>query len=506
MLLPWLIALPFFGGIFCWYSEQFGEKKPRWIALMVIGFMLILSILLWVRSGDGLFQTPGHSQWQSEFSTQWIPRFGIDFHLALDGLSLIMIILTSIVGMMATLCSWNEIKKSHGFFHFNLLWILSGVIGVFLSIDLFLFLMFWEMILVPMYLIIIIWGHKDTVSKIGVTSGTKFLIYTQLSGLLMLISILGLVVTHYHAIGEWTFNYEHLLNTPMLSRVEKLLMIGFFIAFSIKMPIVPLHGWLPDTHSQTPTGGSVDLVGILLKTSAYGLLRFVLPLFPRASSEFAPIAMSLGVVSIFYGAFLAFSQNDMKRWLAYSSISHTGFLLIAIYANSFLSYQGAVIQMIAHSLSASALFILCGQIYERLHTRDMREMGGLWSRIKWLPGFSLFFVMANIGIPGTGNFIGEFMILVGSFHCAPMFSIIATFSLVFTAVYSLFMMKRIYYGEVKSQTPLSGMSSREYLMILTLVVLSLCLGIYPQPILNISYSGIMNIHNWLTSSISVIRL
>ncbi|VFP87251.1 NADH-quinone oxidoreductase subunit M [Candidatus Erwinia haradaeae] len=506
MLLPWLIALPFIGGVFCWYSERLGKSFPRWIALIVMGLMLILSLLLCSHISEVMLQTRGYPQWQLQFFVPWIPRFGINFHLALDGLSLIMIVLTSFIGILAILCSWNEINKSHGFFHFNLLWILSGVIGVFLSIDLFLFLLFWEIMLVPMYLLIVIWGHEDSVSKIGVKVGTKFLIYSQLSGLFMLISISGLALVHYHATGELTFDYEYLLNTPMLPGIEKLLMIGFFIAFAVKMPVVPFHGWLPDTHAQSPTCGSVDLAGILLKTAAYGLLRFVLPLFPHASSEFAPIAMSLGVISIFYGAFVAFSQYDIKRLIAYISISHTGFLLIAIYSDSYISYQGAVIQMVAHSLSVAALFILCGQIYERLNTRDMRNMGGLWSRIKWLPGFSLFFIMANLGIPGTGNFIGEFMILVGSFYHSPIFSVIAALSLIFASVYSLFMMQRIYYGVANSLISLSDMSPREYLMILALVILSLCLGIYPQPILDMSDASIINIHNWLTTAISIIRL
>ena len=209
--------------------------------------------------------------------------------------------------------------------------------------------------------------------------------------------------------------------------VEYLLMLGFFIAFAVKMPVVPLHGWLPDAHSQAPTAGSVDLAGILLKTAAYGLLRFALPLFPNASAEFAPIAMWLGVIGIFYGAWMAFAQTDIKRLIAYTSVSHMGFVLIAIYTGSQLAYQGAVIQMIAHGLSAAGLFILCGQLYERLHTRDMRQMGGLWSKIKWLPAMSMFFAVATLGMPGTGNFVGEFMILFGSYKVVPVITVISTF-------------------------------------------------------------------------------
>ena len=505
MLLPWLIIIPFVGGLICWLTERLGAKVPRWIALITMGLTLALSLQLWLQGGYSLTQAAGIPQWQSSFSVLWIPRFGISFHLAIDGLSLLMVVLTGLLGLMAVLCSWNEISKYQGFFHLNLMWILGGVIGVFLSIDLFLFFFFWEMMLVPMYFLIALWGHKASDGKTRISAATKFFIYTQASGLVMLIAILGLVFVHYNATGVWTFNYEQLLQTPMSSGVEYLLMLGFFIAFAVKMPVVPLHGWLPDAHSQAPTAGSVDLAGILLKTAAYGLLRFSLPLFPNASAEFAPIAMWLGIIGIFYGAWMAFSQTDIKRLIAYTSISHMGFVLIAIYTGSQLALQGAVIQMIAHGLSAAALFILCGQLYERLHTRDMRQMGGLWSRIKWIPGLSLFFAVANLGMPGTGNFVGEFMILTGSFQVVPMIIIIATFGLVFASVYSLVMMQRAYYGEAKSKDPLPGMSPREFMTIGVLVVLLVLLGVYPQPILDTSHAAMSNIQQWFTASISTTR-
>lgn len=395
MLLPWLILIPFIGGFLCWQTERFGVKVPRWIALITMGLTLVLGLQLWMQGGYSLTQSAGIPQWQSEFVLPWIPRFGISIHLAIDGLSLLMVVLTGLLGVLAVLCSWREIEKYQGFFHLNLMWILGGVIGVFLAIDMFLFFFFWEMMLVPMYFLIALWGHKASDGKTRITAATKFFIYTQASGLVMLIAILALAFVHFNATGVWTFNYEDLLKTPMSHGVEYLLMLGFFIAFAVKMPVVPLHGWLPDAHSQAPTAGSVDLAGILLKTAAYGLLRFALPLFPNASAEFAPIAMWLGVIGIFYGAWMAFAQTDIKRLIAYTSVSHMGFVLIAIYTGSQLAYQGAVIQMIAHGLSAAGLFILCGQLYERLHTRDMRQMGGLWSKIKWLPAMSMFFAVAT---------------------------------------------------------------------------------------------------------------
>ncbi|MGK3116661.1 NADH-quinone oxidoreductase subunit M [Candidatus Pantoea formicae] len=505
MLLPWLIIIPFVGGLLCWLAERLGAKVPRWIAMITMGLTLALGLQLWLQGGYSLTQAAGIPQWQSTFSVPWIPRFGINFHLAIDGLSLLMVVLTGLLGFMAVLCSWNEIEKYQGFFHLNLMWILGGVIGVFLSIDMFLFFFFWEMMLVPMYFLIALWGHKASDGKTRISAATKFFIYTQASGLVMLIAILALVFVHYNATGVWTFSYEELLKTPMSHTVEYLLMLGFFIAFAVKMPVVPLHGWLPDAHSQAPTAGSVDLAGILLKTAAYGLLRFSLPLFPNASAEFAPIAMWLGIIGIFYGAWMAFSQTDIKRLIAYTSVSHMGFVLIAIYTGSQLAFQGAVIQMIAHGLSAAALFILCGQLYERLHTRDLRQMGGLWGRIKWIPGLSLFFAVANLGMPGTGNFVGEFMILTGSFQVVPVIIVIATFGLVFASVYSLIMMQRAYYGEAKSKDPLPGMSPREFMTIGVLVVLLVLLGIYPQPILDTSHAAMSNIQQWFTASISTTR-
>ncbi|VTN18842.1 NADH-ubiquinone oxidoreductase subunit M [Klebsiella pneumoniae] len=508
MLLPWLILIPFIGGFLCWQTERFGVKVPRWIALITMGLTLVLGLQLWMQGGYSLTQSAGIPQWQSEFVLPWIPRFGISIHLAIDGLSLLMVVLTGLLGVLAVLCSWREIEKYQGFFHLNLMWILGGVIGVFLAIDMFLFFFFWEMMLVPMYFLIALWGHKASDGKTRITAATKFFIYTQASGLVMLIAILALAFVHFNATGVWTFNYEDLLKTPMSHGVEYLLMLGFFIAFAVKMPVVPLHGWLPDAHSQAPTAGSVDLAGILLKTAAYGLLRFALPLFPNASAEFAPIAMWLGVIGIFYGAWMAFAQTDIKRLIAYTSVSHMGFVLIAIYTGSQLAYQGAVIQMIAHGLSAAGLFILCGQLYERLHTRDMRQMGGLWSKIKWLPAMSMFFAVATLGMPGTGNFVGEFMILFGSYKVVPTITVISTFGLVFASVYSLSMLHRAYFGKAKSEVAakeLPGMSLRELSIILLLVVLLVLLGFFPQPILDTSHAAMSNIQQWFVNSVFTTR-
>ena len=501
MILPWLILIPFIGGLLCWQGERFGHVLPRWIALITMGLLLGLGLWLWVSGDFTLAPAPGgEPRWAHEFVIDWIPRLGITIHLAMDGLSVLMVVLTGLLGVLSVLCSWNEIQNRVGFFHLNLMWILGGVVGVFLAVDLFLFFFFWEMMLVPMYFLIALWGHSGSKGKTRIYAATKFFIFTQASGLVMLVAILGLVLVHYNATGVLTFNYADLLKTPLTPTAEYLLMLGFFIAFAVKFPVVPFHSWLPDAHAQAPTAGSVDLAGILLKTAAYGLMRFALPLFPNASAEFAPIAHWLGVFAIVYGALLSFAQTDIKRLVAFSSVSHMGFVLIAIYSGSQIALQGAVVQMMAHGLSAAALFILCGQLYERLHTRDMRQMGGIWSRMPYLPAISLFFAAAALGLPGTGNFVGEFLILLGSFEKAMWVTIIAATGLVFGSVYSLIMIHRAHFGAAKSDAPLQGLKPRELIMVLGLAALLILLGVYPQPVLDTSAASMHGVHQWLDAA------
>ncbi len=388
MILFWLILIPFLGGMLCWHSERWGEQAPRWIALATMLFVLAVSVVLWA-GGDFSAYGTGERPWLLEWRVPWIPRFGIEIHLALDGLSLILIALTGFLGALAVLCSWKEIVERVGFFHLNLLFVLGGVVGVFLALDLLLFFLFWEVMLVPMYFLIALWGHSGSPGQTRIRAATRFFIYTQASGLLMLVAILALVFVHYTSSGEITFSYDALLNADVPDNLSFWIMLGFFIAFAVKLPVVPFHGWLPDAHAQAPTAGSVDLAGILLKTAAYGMLRFAIPLFPEQSQAFAPVAMALGVVGIIYGAVLACGQQDIKRLIAYASISHMGFVLIAVYSGSELAIQGAIVLMVAHAFSSAALFILSGQLFERIHTRDMRRMGGLWGRIPVLPGVTL---------------------------------------------------------------------------------------------------------------------
>lgn len=491
-MLTWLILIPFIGGFLSWLAEYFGSRAPRWIALGTMFVLFVLTLYLWLTHDYSLANLKaGNSVWADEFQIDWIPRFGISFHLALDGLSLLMLLLTAFLGMLAVVCSWSEVQRKIGFFHLNLLWIIGAVVGVFLAMDMFLFFFFWEMMLIPMYFLISLWGHKSDEGKGRVEAATKFFIYTQASGLLLLLAIVGLVYEHYLQTKVLTFDYQTLLNTTMSSGTEFILMLGFFIAFAVKFPVVPFHSWLPDAHSQAPTAGSVDLAGILLKTAAYGMLRFAIPLFPNASETIAPVAMWLGVVGVIYGAFVAYGQDDIKRLIAYTSISHMGFVLIGIYSFNELAMQGVVVQMLAHGISAAGLFIMSGQLYERLKTRDLRKMGGLSSRMAGLPPIAMFFTAASLGLPGLGNFVGELLILLGTYKVNQPVVWFATSGLVLSAVYSLIMLQRAFHGAAPSSEPVAGLNARELAMMLSLMFLLVWLGFYPQPVLDTS-AAVMN--------------
>ncbi|HET7062268.1 MAG TPA: NADH-quinone oxidoreductase subunit M, partial [Nitrosospira sp.] len=339
MILAVLIFVLTAGGLLAGVAERGKAGSARWIALITAAIELVLAVQLWLQHSEKITLEGG--SWLAEFVAEWIPRFGISFHLAMDGMSLVLIVLTAFLGIVAVLCSWTEIQERAGFFYFNLLWTLAGAVGVFLALDLFLFFFFWELMLVPMYFLIAIWGHE----RRGYAS-IKFFIFTQGSGLLMLLAILALVFIHYRSSGNLTFDYFPLLNVVMSDSASFWIMLGFFIAFAVKLPVVPFHTWLPDAHTEAPTGGSVVLAGVLLKTGAYGLLRFVVPLFPESALQFAPVAMGLGAAGVLYGALLAFAQTDFKRLVAYTSISHLGFVVLGVFAWNAWSVGGAVMQMV----------------------------------------------------------------------------------------------------------------------------------------------------------------
>src|SRR5258706_254611 len=473
MILPLFIIILMVGGILAWIVARVNILYSRWISLIALVADFILSIALWM-------QNPFDSSdsWIERFSVPWMPSFGVNFSLALDGLSLLMLLLTFFLGIFSILISWNEIKERVGFFHFNLLWVLAGITGVFLTMDLFLFYFFCEVMLIPMYFLIGIWGHENRRY-----AAYKFFIFTQASGLLMLLAILGLYFIHGNQSGVYTYDYFQLLGTTFSVGVERWLMLGFLAAFIVKLPVVPFHTWLPDAHSQAPTAGSLILAGLLLKTGAYGLIRFVIPLFPAAAVEFAPWAMLLGVIGILYGALLAFAQTDLKRLVAYTSVSHMGFVILGVFAFNELAMQGVVMQMITHGISTGALFILAGVIYERIHTRDITTMGGFWTKAPFMGTIGLVFVLASLGLPGLGNFVAEFLTLIGTWQSNQLYTIIATIGIVAATAYSLRVMQKVFLGNETSKS-IPDLSIREKFILVPLVVAIIGLGLFPQPVMN----------------------
>ncbi|MBV9763777.1 MAG: NADH-quinone oxidoreductase subunit M [Acidobacteriaceae bacterium] len=484
MILLWLILIPLIGGIFSLLVPAKRAQLSRWISIVAIALDLILAATLWTSNSP--------SRWLYEFDQDWIPQFGIRFHLALDGFSLALLLLTFFLGLMSILASWSEIEERVGFFHFNLLWVLAGITGVFLAVDLFLFYLFWELMLVPMYFLIGIWGHGRKIY-----AAIKFFLFTQLSGLLMLAAIITLAILHARSAGAYSFDYQALAATPLSTGAARLLMLGFFAAFAVKLPAVPVHTWLPDAHTEAPTAGSVVLAGLLLKTGAYGMIRFILVLFPGPAHEFGPAMMTLGVIGVLYGAFMAVAQRDLKRLVAYTSVSHMGFVLIGIFSGNRTALTGAFIQMISHGISTGALFILAGALQHRMHTREIARMGGLWQTIPRLSGAGLFFVMASLGLPGLGDFVGEFLVLLGAYQANAGLTAVATLGIIAATLYGLRVTAQVFQGPNLHNWRLPDLVPREWIIAGSMMAGLLWLGLYPQSFIrmfeSISSRPVLNI-------------
>ncbi len=468
MIIVWILIITVLGGLLAWLLS-------RWMALLALVIDLVLLVYFWIVN----YSTSNH--WLASFKCPWIPQFGISFTLGMDGLSLLLVVLTIFLGIISIVTSWTQIKDRVGFFHFNLMLILAGIIGVFTALDLFLFYFFWELMLVPMYFLINIWGHENRVY-----ASLKFFIFTQAGGLFMLLGILGLSFIHAQATGVRTFDYSQLLGTPLSSAASFWLMLAFLISFIVKLPAFPFHPWLPDAHTEAPTAGSVILAGLLLKTGAYGILRFVLPLFPDTVKMITPVMMALAIAGIIYGAVLAFGQNDLKRLVAYTSVSHMGFVLLGIFAGTITSLLGAVMQMAAHGVSTGALFIIAGVIQEHMHTRDLDRMGGIWQTAPRLGGLAMVFALASLGLPGFGNFVAEFMVLAGTYRVYPVAAIFAATGLVLSALYALRMIQQAFQGDHRGPARMPELSLRETGILAILAVAIFLLGLAPRPLLRAS--------------------
>ena len=478
MILVWFIVILLVAGALAWFTGRWSNQLPRWISLTAVSLDLVLALTLWGENAGPMRLVPQRA-WLEEVNWDWIPQLGIHFHLAMDGLSLLLVVLSFFLGIVSVLASWKEIQEGVGFFHFNLMWILAGIVGVFLAMDLFLFYFSWELMLVPMYFLIVIWGHERRVY-----AAIKFFIFTQASGLLMLVAILALYFIHHRASGVYSFEYADLLGTPLGSKTALLIMLGFFVAFAVKLPMVPFHPWLPDAHTQAPTAGSIILAGLLLKTGAYGMIRFVVPLFPGAAQAFAPVAMTLGVVGILYGAVLALGQADLKRLVAYTSVSHLGFVLLGIFAWNDWALQGALMGMICHGISTGALFMIVGLLQERTHTRAIDRLGGLWVTVPRLSGAALFFALASMGLPGLGDFVGEFLVLLGTYRAHIVLTAIAAVGILASTFYGLRFVQGAFHGPNIFNWKLPDLLAREVAMVAPMAAILVWLGLYPQPVFN----------------------
>ncbi len=475
MILVWLLIVLLAGAILAGLLARVHPLLSRLVALAAVGLDLILALVLAAR-----YFGPGSAvgnKWLEEVNWNWIPQLGIRFHLGLDGLSLLLVLLSLFLGLVAVVISWTEIDTAVGFYHFNLLLILAGILGVLLSLDLFLFYFSWELMLVPMYFLISTWGRERRTY-----AAIKFFLFTQLSGLLMLIAILALYFAHHQATGNFTFEYQQLLGTPLNPHAAMWIMLGFFAAFAVKLPIFPFHTWLPDACAEAPTAANLLLASLLAATAAYAMIRFLIPLFPYATRTIAPVVIVLAVIGILYGAIMALSQTNLMRLIAYASISHLGFVLLGIFAGSSIALEGAVMTIIAHGISIGALFLVAGILEKRTHTRKIEAMGGLWDTMPRLSGVGLFFALAALGLPGLGDFIGEFLILLGTYRLHIAAAAVAACGVLAATFYALRFVQRAFLGPNLHSWHLPDLAWRDGVVLGVLMVLLLGLGLYPQPV------------------------
>ncbi len=497
MILVWLLAILGAAAAAAAIAGRWSDAAPRWIALAAVLADFGLTLRIWLRAG-GALRAGG---WLRKVDWSWIPSLGIRFHLALDGLSLLLLLLTFSLGAVAVLASWRDVRTGVGFFHFNLLWILAGVAGVFLAMNVFLFYFAWELMLVPMFFLIAIWGHERRRY-----AAVKFFLFTQLSGLLMLVAILALALTHRAATGALTFDYGALIATPLGQRAALWILLGFLAAFTVKLPMFPFHTWLPDAHTEAPTAGSIVLAGLMLKTGAYGLLRFALPLFPRAARAAAPWLLALAAVGILYGGLLAFAQSDLKRLVAYTSVSHMGFVLLGVFlataapagsAAAHWALTGVVLEMLCHGFSTGALFAIAGFLQERLHTREMARMSGLWAVMPRLSGAGLFFALAAVGLPGLGNFVAEFLILLAAYRVSPGLAAAGAIGILVSTFYGVELVQRAFHGPNRHGWRVPDMAAREAWALAPMMAALLWLGLYPQPVVRAAGASLRQIEQAL---------
>ena len=449
------------------------DAAIRWCGLAVSLATFLASLPVWVRF-DG-----ADPDLQLEEILPWMPGFGIGYHVGVDGISVLLVLLTTFLTPIALASAWHAIEERTKEFVIAMLLLETGMVGVFVSLDLFLFFVFWEAMLIPMYFVIGVWGGTNRVY-----AAVKFVLYTMVGSALMLVAILALYYQHGTATGTYTFDVPTLARYVLAPGLaQNLMFLAFGLAFAIKVPLFPFHTWLPDAHVEAPTAGSVILAGVLLKMGTYGFLRFCLPLFPDASLRFGPWIFALAVIGIVYGALVSTVQPDLKKLVAYSSVSHLGFVMLGLFTLTPQGLVGGVIQMVNHGLSTGALFLMVGMIYERRHTRLIRDFGGLWAVV---PAFSALFLivcLSSLGLPGLNGFVGEFLILVGTFATNGWLAAAATTGIIFAALYLLWMYQRVIFGEIRNEANrrLVDLTPREWAILVPVLVFIVWIGVYPKP-------------------------
>jgi NADH-quinone oxidoreductase subunit M len=465
--------LPLFGAVaLLAFPKNDGAIRSFSLALTAIVFFLSVKILIG-------FESSAEMQFVTE--VPWIRSLGISYKVGIDGMSLFLVLLVTFTMPLTVLSAFKAVTERVREFHICMLLLGSTMVGAFVAQDLFLFYVFWEMMLIPMYFLIGMWGGERRIY-----ATIKFFIYTMVGSLLMLVAILYVVFAHKHQTGVLTFELSQLLDVQLGMREQWLVFLAFALSFAIKVPMFPFHTWLPDAHVEAPTAGSVILAGILLKMGGYGFIRFAIPMFPDAAMRAVPLIVTLALIGIVYGALVAMVQKDVKKLVAYSSVSHLGFVMLGLFMMNTQAVSGAIYQMLNHGLSTGALFLLVGVIYERRHTRMIGDFGGL---ARSMPVFTVVFMIAtlsSIGLPLTNGFVGEFLILLGSFQVNPLYGVIASTGVVLGAIYMLWMVQRVFFGPTKHAVneTLRDLTVREIAVFVPIIALIFFMGIYPKPFLS----------------------
>jgi NADH-quinone oxidoreductase subunit M len=480
------IWVPIFAGILVLFTGgDHNANKARWLALAgsIAGFLVTLPLYTRFDFDYGGFQF--------EEGFRWIPAFNINYHLGVDGIAVPLILLTSFTTVLVVLASWESITKRVAQYMAAFL-IMSGLmIGVFSALDAILYYMFWEAMLIPMFLVIGIWGGPNRVY-----ATIKFFLYTLLGSLLMLVAFIYL----YHQSNS--FELVDYYRIPLPLNVQILIFFAFFMAFAVKIPMWPVHTWLPDAHVEAPTGGSVVLAAIMLKLGAYSFLRFAMPIAPDAANYLAGFMITLSLIAIVYISLVAIAQKDMKKLIAYSSIAHMGFVTLGLFIFNPLGMEGAIVQMISHGFISAAMFLCVGVLYDRVHSRQIADYGGVVNTMPTFAAFAVLFAMANSGLPGTSGFVGEFLVILGSLQVNFWYAFLAATTLIFGAAYSLWLVKRVFYGEIGNANvaDLKDLSKREFGILAVLALLVIGFGVYPQPLTEMTHASVGQLLSHLAQS------